>query len=642
MTFIIRRNGKEVGTSESKVVSFSTPSEFKIGDIVPTATYTALNRNSFGDSPEVNVPSFEITNSDKPADIVASKITVTPGRTTAIIKDGTDRLTSTEDVLTAYDPDGKPVATSEGKTPEVQIKDLSSATTYQGYTIKWTNPHGSSSPALVPDFTTTSEPLEPISTDKLTMDIGTTTNKIQYLGTEDRSGQIFHVAKSISDTGQTANKAPWEVTLTDLDVNTKYPAGTWVVYFSKASAKTDPVPLPEFTTLDVPAPVAPKDGDISVSNIQQTTATVTDDNSNSVDRSAEQIKVFLDTDAKEWTGKTGELTISLDGLTANTNYNGRFTVGYYNPTTKKVSDKVAVPNFSTKDWLNPYDPVASDLTVSDITDTTAKVTDANSNGYDRTNEQIRVSKSGSTDDFSGVNGEFSITLNPLTPNTKYESNLWFHWYNPATGKASGNVAVPTFITTGPTLPPDPRPSYVTINGTSLTVKDNNNHTNPNHQLRILDNSNTVVATGNLGENLVTLTGLKENTSYYTGTYKLEWYDKSKDKSSSDVNMDLIHTSFDEIPAVEWDKVSLTLPVDNTQATISSTQTVPTGMILIAYGGKITNPNNYDQKTPRSYKTGDTINTGVLGLSWGVRYTTGEGHKYNFVKTITTNPNPIQL
>ena len=446
MTFIIRRNGTEVGKSESKVVSFSTPSEFKIGDIVPTATYTALNRNSFGDSPEVNVPSFEITNSDKPADTVASKITVTPGRTTAIIKDGTDRLTSTEDVLTAYDHDGKLVATSEGKTPEVQLKDLASSTTYQGYIIKWTNSHGSSSPALVPDFTTTSEPIEPISADKLTMEVGTTTNKIQYLGTEDRSGQIFHVAKSVSEVGQTANTAPWEVTLTDLEVNTKYPAETWVIYFSKASAKTDPVPLPEFNTLDIPAPVAPKAGDISVSNIEQTTAIVTDANSDSVDRSAEQIKVFLDTDAKEWTGKVGELTIALDGLTVNTNYNGRLTVGYYNPTTKKTSDKISVPNFSTKDYSNPIDPVASDLSVSDITDTTAKVTDGNSQGYDRTNEQIRVSKSGSTDDFRGVNGDFSITLDPLTPNTKYESNLWFHWYNPTTGKASGNVAVPTFTT----------------------------------------------------------------------------------------------------------------------------------------------------------------------------------------------------
>lgn len=359
MVFIIRRNGVEVGKSESKIVSFATPSEFKIGDIVPAGTYTALNRNSFGDSPEVNVPSFEITNSDKPADIIASKITVTPGRTTAIIKDETDRLTSTEDVLTAYDHAGKLVATSEGKTPEVQLKALSSATTYQGYTIKWTNSHGSSSPTLVPDFTTSSSsvviPVDPKTSD-LSVIVSDTSAIVKDTSSGSRANEMMilysNTWKEIAE-GPTGSKS---VEIPGLAADTDYSEKTYYVAYRSTNGKeSQSCSVPSFTTsggsvepTTPTVPVAPKDGDISVSNIQQTTATVTDTNSDSIDRSAEQLKVFLDTDRQEWTGKTGELSISLDGLEANRYYGGRLTVGYYNPTTKKSSDKVPVPRFATK------------------------------------------------------------------------------------------------------------------------------------------------------------------------------------------------------------------------------------------------------------------------------------------------------
>lgn len=351
MTFIIKKGNEEIAKSESKVVTFPNNVPYPIGTVVPSGTYTALNRNLWGDSASAQVPEFEIINSKKPDLIVEAKITVIPGTKTANITDNTDRLTSTDDHLKLYDEEGNLIGTSEGKTHTIQLTGLTENTTYNNYKLSWSNSYGETYKVTVPEFKTQIEILEPISPDKIHLVIGITETTITYTGSEDRRGQTFHVNDLTNTDG-----APWTIVIHGLKANTKYPAGTYKAHFSKDKKKTDSVNIPEFTT---------------------------------------------------------------------------------------------------KDYVSPYDPTPSDLVVSDITETSVTITDKNSQGYNRSAEQIRISKTGSTDDYQGTIGATSITLTDLTEATEYNNVFWFYWTNPTTGKASGNVAVPKFSTVDPNAIPAP-------------------------------------------------------------------------------------------------------------------------------------------------------------------------------------------
>lgn len=154
MTFIIKKGNEEIAKSESKVVTFPNNVPYPIGTVVPAGTYTALNRNSWGDSGSAQVPEFEIINSKKPDPIVETKITVIPGSTTVNITDNTDRLTSTDDHLKLYDGDGNLIVTSEGKSNTIQLTGITASTTYNGYQLTWSNSYGETYKATVPEFTT--------------------------------------------------------------------------------------------------------------------------------------------------------------------------------------------------------------------------------------------------------------------------------------------------------------------------------------------------------------------------------------------------------------------------------------------------------------------------------------------------------
>lgn len=642
MTFIIKKGNEEIAKSESKVVTFPNNVPYPIGTVVPSGTYTALNRNFWGDSASAQVPEFEIINSKKPDPIVEAKITVIPGSKTANITDNTDRLTSTDDHLKLYDGDGNLIVTSEGKSNTIQLTGLTASTTYNGYQLAWSNSYGETYKATVPEFKTTAEPLEPISPDHIKLITGITEVTVTYTGEEDRTGQVFHINDLTNSDG-----APWTIVIDGLKGNNKYPAGTYKAHFSKDGVETASVNIPEFTTKDYVNPYDPTPSDLVVSDITETSVTITDKNSQGYNRSAEQIRISKTDSTDHYQGTIGATSITLTDLTEATEYNNVFWFHWTNPTTGKSSGNVVVPKFSTVDPNVIPAPLAEDLNVDETTVLTATVSDRNNNGYDRSNLTPIVGVSGTQVEFTGVKGETKIKFGQLQPNTRYTNQLFFFYRNDENKRVSDSIPVPPFVTKpiptpvptvdeitettvtfsagpydewgtdfririerkggvqvaegiagtqtvvlrdltpsttysegtyfmyiysprnnvssatariqdfttrGETQPPTtPSASVVLVKGTSIDYKAANYSTFPSdYQLEILNSDNTVRDTGELGENLVTLTGLKEMTQFYTGTYKMRVHDTTHDVYSGTGNILTARTGWDTYPTIIFD------------------------------------------------------------------------------------------
>lgn len=549
MTFIIKKGNEEIAKSESKVVTFPNNVPYPIGTVVPSGTYTALNRNLWGDSGSTQVPEFEIINSKKPDPIVEAKITVIPGSITANITDNTDRLTSTDDHLKLYDGDGNLIVTSEGKSNTIQLTGLTASTTYNGYQLTWSNSYGETYKATVPEFKTIAEPLEPISPDHIKLITGIAEVTVTYTGEEDRTGQVFHINDLANSDG-----APWTIVIDGLKGNTKYPAGTYKAHFSKDGVETASVNIPEFTTKDYVNPYDPTPSDLVVSDITETSVTITDKNSQGYNRSAEQIRISKSGSADDYQGDIGATSITLTGLTEATEYNNVFWFQWTNPTTGKASGNVAVPKFSTVDPNAIPTPLAEDLSIGNITVTSAQLLDKNSLAYDRTGQIFIVIKVGTTYSVSGEQGETFLTLSGLQPNTTYQNNLEAYYKDIASGRTSDRVLLPGFTTIEQTpTPTTPSSSVVLVKGTSIDYKASNYSTFPgDYQLEILNSDNTVRDTGKLGENLVTLTGLKEMTRFYTGTYKMRVHDTTNDVYSATANIVAAITGWDRYPTITLD------------------------------------------------------------------------------------------
>lgn len=261
MTFIIKKGNEEIAKSESKVVTFPNNVPYPIGTVVPAGTYTALNRNFWGDSASAQVPEFEIINSKKPDPIVETKITVIPGSTTANITDNTDRLTSTDDHLNLYDGKGNLIFTSDGKTHTIQLTGLTENTTYNNYKLSWSNSYGETYKVAVPTFSTVDPNAIPV--DPKTSDLSVTAIDTSAIIKDTSSGSranemmILYSSdwKEITE-GPTGSKS---VEITGLTADTDYPEKIYyVAYRSTYGNESHSCSVPEFTTSGSGSTVVPE------------------------------------------------------------------------------------------------------------------------------------------------------------------------------------------------------------------------------------------------------------------------------------------------------------------------------------------------------------------------------------------------
>lgn len=539
MTFIIKKGNEEIAKSESKVVTFPNNVPYPIGTVVPAGAYTALNRNFWGDSASVQVPEFEIINSKKPDPIVETKIIVIPGSKTANITDNTDRLTSTDDQLNLYDGDGNLIVTSEGKSNTIQLTGLTASTTYNGYQLSWSNSYGETYKATVPEFKTTAEPLEPISPDHINLIIGITEVTVTYTGEENRTGQVFHVNDLTNSDG-----APWTIVIDGLKGNTKYPAGTYKARFSKDDAMSASVNIPEFTTKDYVNPYDPTPSDLVLSDITETSVTITDKNSQGYNRSAEQIRVSKSGSTDDYQGTIGAMSITLTDLNPATEYNNAFWFHWTNPTTGKASGNVAVPKFTTSpsSVVTPVDPKTSDLSVT-VSDTSAIVKDTSSGS--RANEMMILYSSTWKELTEGQTGSKSVEITGLAADTDYSENTYYIAYRSTNDKESQSCSVPSFTTSGgsvepttPTVPVAPKDGDISVSNiqqTTATVTDTNSDSidRSAEQLKVFLDTDRQEWTGKTGELSISLDGLEANR-YYGGRLTVGYYNPTTKKSSDKV------------------------------------------------------------------------------------------------------------
>lgn len=609
MTFIIKKGNEEIAKSESKVVTFPNNVPYPIGTVVPSGTYTALNRNFWGDSSSAQVPEFEIINSKKPDPIVEAKITVIPGSKTANITDNTARLTSTDDHLKLYDGDGNLIVTSEGKSNTIQLTGLTASTPYHGYQLSWSNSYGETYKATVPEFKTTAEPLEPISPDHIKLIIGITEVTVTYTGGEDRTGQVFHINDLTNSDG-----APWTIVIDGLKGNTKYPAGTYKAHFSKDGVETASVNIPEFTTKDYIDPYDPTPSDLVLSDITETSVTITDKNSQGYNRSAEQIRISKSGSKDAYQGDTGAMSITLTGLTEATEYNNVFWFHWTNPTTGKSSGNVAVPKFSTVDPNAIPAPLAEDLNIDKTTVLTAEMSDKNSNGYDRSNLIPIVGVYGSQYEFTGLKGETKITISPIQPNTRYSNRLFFFYRNEETKRVSDSVRIPSFVTKPI---PTPVPRIDNIKPTTVTFSAGSyDEWGADFRIRIERRGGVQVSEGIGGTQTVVLRDLTPNTTYPEGTYFMYVYSPTNNVSSDMVRVPEFTTRGESQPPT-----TPTMSIDRIRGT----------SIDLKATNYTTVPSDYQMEIVTS--AGDLVSAGELGentvtwsgLSEGTRYGTGTNY-----------------